>query len=326
MNIRLVAAGTVALMLGACSSYEGKLAALDKEMGTSTFPAVAYNTAAAPQDIAPAAGQSSMSLSQYLARNYYDLAKYENDKAYDYKAARTFTEKAMSASKGQATQPSKLSTYDVPEEMTADLQNARANLMAALKDKNTPENAQSLAKAQTSFDCWLDRAEEATKDSHYETCKNDFEAAMAAVVTPAAGTPSYDIGFAQNSAAIDDAQVNTIKLVASFLNDPANAAYRANLVGYSAANTSGEFSMTLMTARVQSVRDALINAGVDVARLSPMMSPSVSQGPGKVEIMVLNDPAAMTQPPAVATPVPAPVQQPAASFMGITPSTQMKTN
>jgi hypothetical protein len=66
---------------------------------------------------------------------------------------------------------------------------ARKNLIVALREQNSPENAQSLARAQTRFECWIERAEEANDESHYAACKNEFEAAMASLTMPAAGTP-----------------------------------------------------------------------------------------------------------------------------------------
>lgn len=174
------------LLLGACSHYSEELSSLDSDMKAApqTF---AYNAAATPQDIAPAAGNSGESFTQYLARDYYELAKYENDKAFDYKAAKLFTQKAMDAAKGTVPAPTTVSSYDIPDNLKPSLDAAQRDLTTALKDRNTPENAAALANAQTQYECWLDRAEEATDANHYAGCQSAFEGAMAALTMPAAG-------------------------------------------------------------------------------------------------------------------------------------------
>lgn len=186
MKIASVTACIAVLLLGACSHYSEELSALDSDMAAApqTF---AYNAAATPQDITPAAGGAGPSFTQYLARDYYELAKYENDKAYDYKAAKLFTQKAMDAAKGSTPAPTAVSSYDIPDHLKPSLDAAQRDLIIALKDRNTPENAAALANAQTQYECWLDRAEEATDANHYAGCQSAFEGAMAALTMPAAG-------------------------------------------------------------------------------------------------------------------------------------------
>lgn len=249
----------LALFLGACGHYNEDLASLDKVMTSSS----SVTMAAAPQDIAPAAGDEE-SLARYLAREYYDLAKFENEKAYDYKAAKNYTQKAMMASKGKVAMPAKISSYDIPSDKMPALTDARAALVAALAENNTPENQMALAKAQSRFDCWLERAEEAADDEHCASCRSEFEQAMAMLIAPAAGVEaqsgSFDINFAQNSAAFDEASMETIGKVAAFVNAPENAGYGVVLTGY--ASVQSEFASRLANARATTVRDALIAQGV----------------------------------------------------------------
>lgn len=274
----------LALTLGACCHYESDLASLDKKMAASPTQTA---FAASPADIAPAAGTPvGGSLSDDLAREYYTLAKFENDKAYDYKASAFYTKQAMTASQGKIPAPSKVSSYDIPGSMKPELTSARAELITALEGANTPENADTLAKAQTRYECWLERAEEATEASHYESCKSEFQAAMASLSTPAAGEPAttYDIAFAPAGAVIDPSSVTTMAVIAQFLNDPKNESYTANLTGFSAsANTD-----TLMTSRVGVVRDSLIARGVAQNRLKPLVAPMMAGVEGdKVQVALM---------------------------------------
>lgn len=266
------------LVLGACSHYSDDLASMDAGMKAQP---VAVAQATSPEEIAPAAGGAGQNLSQILARDYYAMARYENDKAYDYKAAKQYTEKAAAAAKGQATGPSRISSFDLPANRVGELTAARAELVTALKTQNTPENSATLAKAQTSFDCWIERAEEAPDDTHFAQCKNDFEQSMAMLIMPAAGTEdtvntlaptTFDIAFAPNSAVIDPASSKTIVHVAEFLSNPSNAAYTATLTGY--AEGQGEFATSVVNARVNAIRDELIKKNVAADRLNGLVAPA----------------------------------------------------
>lgn len=254
-NVSLLAA---VLVVGACSHYSDDLASLDKSMKAK--PAV---MAAAPQDIAPAAGNTIIStgpLNEYLARDYYDLAKYENDKAFDYKAAKEYTQRAMLASKGTIVQPAKIASYDVPENLVPELTTAREQLVSVLKDNIVPQNPETLAKAQSSFDCWVERAEEASDETHYAGCKGEFEQAMASMTTPAAGQTStvYDIGFLQTSAVPDEAAEKRITYIADYLNAPQNTSLTVALSA--AADQTG-------AARLNAVKNALIGKGIAPDRI-----------------------------------------------------------
>ena len=282
---------TSALLLAACGHYSDELSSLDK--GMKSQPATVYAQGAAPQDIAPAAGGiEAGSMPQYLARDYYELARYENDKAYDYKAAKNYTQKAMMASKGQMPMPARISDYDIPSDKIGALQSARAELVEAMKTQNTPENQQALAKAQSSFDCWVEREEEAADDAHAASCRSEFEQSMAMLVTPAAGNalaPTvYEIGFAANSAVIDEASQKTLAYVAQFLSQPENAPYTVNLTGFSEGQ--GEFASQLMTSRVMAVRDNLIAKQVSPERLKPMVASQAvpAEAARKVQVVLVS--------------------------------------
>lgn len=322
MKTSLVTCLMATLVLGACSHYSDDLASLDKKMAQPAPATLAYNTAT-PQDIAPAAGGSYGEFSQYLAREYYDMAKYENEKAYDYKAAKNYTKKAVTAAKGQMTVPSKVSAFDIPDEQIGELNDARSRLISALKEQNTPENAATLAKAQCRYECWLERAEEAADESHYANCKNEFEGAMASLMMPAAGTTTYDVGFGANSAIILPQDAKTIEFVAQFLNDPNNASYEASLTGFSAAATQGEYADQLVSSRVSAVRDALVAKGIAPERLKPLVAPTADAANAMVQVALLPPAAEATTPysstttefvpvtPTQAQPTPAPVAAPA---------------
>jgi hypothetical protein len=284
---------TATLALGACSHYSDDLSSLDGSMKANPN-ALAYNSTVAPQNIAPAAGGPAGSINTFLARDYYELARYENDKAYDYKAAKQFTQKAMNAQKGTFTAPSKISSFDVPSNRVPELTQARADLVAALKTQNTPENGPSLAKAQSSFDCWLERAEEADEDTHYAECKGQFEQSMASLMMPAAGdvvAPTvYNIGFLQTSAVPDEAAKKTREYIAGYLQQPENAPLKVALSA--PVDEVGK-------ARIAAVLKAITDKGVTPDRVS-ITVPEVVASTGvqavndTVQVMILGSSASST--------------------------------
>ena len=306
MKTKLFFSAAAILLLGACSHYSEDLASLESKMSAS--PAV---MAAAPQDIAPAAGAMSATAiyKDTLAREFYTMAKSEQEDAYDYKAAKRYTEKVMKAKEGKAVLPSKLSAFDIPAERRAPLEQARADLMAALETKNTAENAQNLAIAQCRYECWLERAEEALDETHYAQCRNDFETAMAQLIAPAAGVygapaENFDLRFAANSAVMDEASQKLLAHVANVMNAPENAGRTAMISGYM-GGIQGEYANTIAAARINAVKTALIERGVNAARLNPAISPDA--GEAKVQV-ILSAPAAAAILPATPASMPAAVQ------------------
>lgn len=322
------------LALGACSHYSDDLSSLDNSMKANPT-AMAYNTTAAPQDIAPAAGgpaATAGSINTFLARDYYDLARYENDKAYDYKAAKEFTKKAVMAQKGERTIPSKISSFDIPADRAGELTEARASLISALKEGNTPENGPALAKAQSSFDCWLERAEEAEDDTHFAECKGQFEQSMASLMMPAAGDPVaptvYDIGFRETSAVLDEASSKRIDYIAEYLKAPENAALKLAL-----AAPAGETGQ----ARLAAVSKAITDKGVAADRITatvadaiPATVPPTENVADGVKVAIIGSAQASTTTttstfvPVTPTEVPAaaPVSSPAPAMPAPAPVTQ----
>lgn len=284
-----VIVSAAALMLAACSHYSDDLASMDGQYSKPVQTA-AYGTN--PQDIAPAAGMASnQTLNQTLASEYYTMARYENDTAFDYKAAKGFTQKARMAAEGKLVVPSKVSAYDVPAEKQGELNQARGELITALKTQNTPENASALGTAQARFECWLERSEEATDEAHYQTCKNDFQAAMAQLITPAAGTPgattAYEIGFSGGSAVLDQSSQNTVLYLSNFLNAPSNETYNVNVTGFTIGE-AGSNGQAIANARVIAVRDALAQSGIAAARMNPLISVGApSELADKVQVLLV---------------------------------------
>ena len=298
MKTSILATITATLLLVGCSHYSEDLASLDGEMSKPMVEPQMIATTTMPQNIETAAGggmgaiqnQATMPnmMPQYMAREYYTMAKYENDQAYDYKASKMFTKKAMMAAQGKMMEPSKVSSFDIPDDRKAELEQARSDLMIALADNNTPENAKALSAAQTKFECWLERAEEAVNEDHYSSCKSGFVEAMASLMVAPAAPTTTQISFLPNKGDLDAPSVQSIDAIAQFLNDPANANVNIQLMGVM-AESQGEYGVNLATLRVRNVQNLLVSKGVSSNRMTAGLSPAVanSGNAGKVEIMIV---------------------------------------
>lgn len=117
-----------------------------------------------------------------LVREYKELTIYEADEMYDWFNAESHAEKGMMAAKGQTPMPSdpKLWGIDNPVKMR-ELETARAD-MIALFDKGARTTApKQAAHAQAKYDCWVEQQEEGHQPVHIAACKQEFDAAMAAL-------------------------------------------------------------------------------------------------------------------------------------------------
>lgn len=289
---------TAALLLAACGHYSEDLASLDQQyLKTETVVVASSSDPAALQNIAPAAGgeyvvaTNTQALTQGLARNYYELAKHENNTAFDYRAAKVFTDKALSASKGAAVAPSRVESFDVPKDKVAELNEARNDLLAALKNGYMGGYEQQLASAQTNFDCWLERVEESSKEEHYASCKEGYQQAMMQLVIPAAGehtvgaagaatvvtnissaTNMYEIAFAGvGDDMVDETAARIIAQAAQFMKSPEGAGYMAIITGYTA--DGAERTRIVATSRALRVREMLMSNGIDHAFIRPQIAP-----------------------------------------------------
>ena len=87
----------------------------------------------------------------------------------------------MDSAKGEAVQPDLVESRDLQSDNVEELSAARARLMAALDQTGRKKAPWQAARAQTAFDCWLERAEENDPPEQIAVCKGEFETAIAEV-------------------------------------------------------------------------------------------------------------------------------------------------
>ncbi len=112
----------------------------------------------------------------YLYAGYRDLALYEARAMYDITDSEYFALKARAAFGGGYVEPTLLNERSLAPFARADLDRARFDLMHALQGRmGTPEFWKDLARAQVSFDCWVEEQEEVRQPESIAACRRDFE-------------------------------------------------------------------------------------------------------------------------------------------------------
>jgi outer membrane protein OmpA-like peptidoglycan-associated protein len=184
-----------------------------------------------------------------------------------------FAFKAVDSAKGEDVLPDRVESRDLPTGDVDELAASRARLMAALDQTGGRKKAPlSAAKAQTSFDCWLEMTEDEDPPEQIETCKGSFEAAMAEVeqaltrdIVPASGEDAYLVFFAWDQATLTPVALTVLDQVeADYLVDRPT---RIVIAGHADRSGSAAYNHALSERRAQSVAQALGQRGIPASAM-----------------------------------------------------------
>jgi OOP family OmpA-OmpF porin len=224
-----------------------------------------------------AAPQSPSTFDQALASDYADYANsLHQDKNYvdvDY-----FSRKGLAAAKGATVPPEDQGRFliplEVPEQFRSQLADGRGRLVKALNGGAGERAPGVAARAQVSYDCWVNGMEDNWEAASNGTCRKQFETAMgqlenrrAAVTEPsaaAATAPStareFRVYFDFNQAQLGpDAQQILERIAQQAKQDPK---LRVVVVGKADRTGSDAYNLTLSQRRADAVRQILVQAGV----------------------------------------------------------------
>lgn len=247
-------AGAVALLLAGC----GTPASIDRVAGMAT---------------------ADDPFLQHLHAGYVDLARKEAA-FYDWVDASTFRDRAETVAQGVAVEPWDPAGWRIDSaEQMALLANERANLMAELEAGARVERPEAAARAQTSFDCWIEEVEEGPIHpgpiaSHQETeiasCRDAFHAAMEELlyvepepepVPEPEPQTEFVVYFAWNSPDLSE-------IATGFLGSVVDEAMRQQpsaivISGHTDTSGSNDFNLGLSRERVEAVAAYMTAAGID---------------------------------------------------------------
>ncbi len=211
---------------------------------------------------------------QGLRDGYVDLANSEYDQT-DISSGRTFSERGKMAAMGTPSAPEEIAARKLVSPHLAELTDARTRLVSALGKQAAMKAPADAAKAQVSFDCWMEQAEENIQPDDIAACRSDFMAAMARIdtaLTPkvAAAKPApqkklrkpetvkYVIYFDLNSAKLNKTAMNGIEIIKGEVKKNA----RISLAAFTDRAGDAAYNNILATKRAKSVMAALEKAGL----------------------------------------------------------------
>lgn len=211
-----------------------------------------------------------------LADEYRVLAEFAQESQAGAKTSDVFYGKSVAAAQGQNVNPESLTDYKIPAFARDELQTARDQLMEALENVNTSENAGLLALAQVQFDCWLAYQPYQKKKDGYIGCRETYHQAMSnvdfskkvskatsPVQTASSGMTAEPrtIHFINDTMTLDQGAHEAIAVLAeqALAQDGAGIL----LTGYSKTAAHIEDTSNNAVRRIIAVRNALYQNGVD---------------------------------------------------------------
>ena len=114
-----------------------------------------------------------------LYAGYIELSSGERAE-YDYRDSDVFAMKAAVAARGDDVRPSAVEDRRIAADKVEELSKARARLLAMLYGGGKNKAPISAARAQLSFDCWMQEQEEGHQPGDIADCRNAFYGSVVA--------------------------------------------------------------------------------------------------------------------------------------------------
>lgn len=209
-----------------------------------------------------------------LAADYRGLSTYELDQMYDESSAGHFAEKGLAALEGQNVQPEDPAQWDIdPPEKLAELQHARARLSNAVARNAATKAPGPLARAQVTFDCWVEQQDEGFQYSDIANCRNRFMRAMQ-VVESRIGEPAvsraepvqpqaprdYRVFFDWDSAEVTEGAAEVLRQAAESAKESQLTVIR--IVGHADRSGPTDYNRDLSMKRANAVAQYLARYGI----------------------------------------------------------------
>jgi OOP family OmpA-OmpF porin len=216
---------------------------------------------------------SPSTFNQALVADYAELGTSLHDQQHDFADADYFSRKGLAAANGVAVPPeingNWLIPLEVPERYRTELATSRDRLLRALDGGGRDRLPLVAARAQVSYDCWVERMEDDWRSAIDGPCRKQFLEAMAQLEgKPAVAAPApreFRVYFEfDRSALLPEAQQILDQVVALAKQQPK---LRLVLVGKADRAGTDGYNLTLSRRRAETVRDALTRSGIAPGRI-----------------------------------------------------------
>ena len=227
----------------------------------------AFTSSAGLNDLKTTNAQGD-AFTQDLFKEYSALSQSEYDQ-FDWTDSLFYSDKAKAAASGTAPEPSTIGSRKLPADMVGPLTQARATLVSTLGTEQATADPATAAKAQASFDCWMEQQEENFQTQDIATCRKGFEDAIAAltpVESPEVIAISSDVLFDFDKATLKEQFKPMLDQIASQLVADTNK--RLLVWGFTDTAGPASYNMGLSVRRAESVASYMEGKGVDSSRLT----------------------------------------------------------
>jgi outer membrane protein OmpA-like peptidoglycan-associated protein len=203
---------------------------------------------------------------QGLRSGYLDYTDTMTEE-YDYSDYWHFAFKAVDSAKGEPVEPDLVESRRLIEGDVEELSAARARLMAALEQTGRKKAPLPAARAQTAFDCWLEKAEENDPPEQIEVCKGEFERSIAEVERALTTEgEAYLVFFAWDQAELTPVALAVLDQVqADFIRGRPS---RVTVAGHADRSGPEPYNEALSERRARNVARALAQRGVPEADMA----------------------------------------------------------
>lgn len=189
-----------------------------------------------------------------LASEYRDLANFEWTKMLDYRDGKHYAIKGLTAAGGEVVLPDEVATRDLPEFAVSDITEAHGRLVEVL-DGGARDRVPALAaKAQASFDCWMEQQEENHQPDDIASCRKTFDETMAQI-----GPAKYVVFFDFGSSHLTPAARAIVRQAVA--DAKARHITEFSVVGHTDTVGSTNANRALSVGRANAVKAALVANG-----------------------------------------------------------------
>jgi OOP family OmpA-OmpF porin len=199
-----------------------------------------------------------------LSREYKTFALYENDEMGDWNDASHFKKKAFLVALGRNTEPEVLEERTLPWDNRPELASARRRLVKALDSGGRAITPKKAARAQASFDCWVEQQEEDFQPDDIAKCRKAFYKAVwhveEGLAVAAASPDAFTIFFKFDSADLVPDQAGTLNAIATA--SKLGKEVRLLVSGHSDRAGPKGYNLVLSKLRALSIENALLRHGV----------------------------------------------------------------
>jgi OOP family OmpA-OmpF porin len=223
-----------------------------------------------------AAPQNPTGFTQALTKEYTAFAGTLQDELKDWADTDYFARKGLAAAHGDVVPPENNSNWliplEVPNKFRTELAASRDRLVAALDGGGRDRLPLVAARAQASYDCWVERMEDDWTSAIDGPCRKRFLEAMAELegrpaapaAAPAPGREFRVYFEFDRSELLPEAQQILHQVAALAKQQPQ---LRLVLVGKADRAGTDGYNLRLSEARAERVRNALVQDGIERNRI-----------------------------------------------------------